>query len=338
MSVASDLMEQFKQEEQAAAAEAPVETSQPVETPEPVADNQPVEAPNEAPKPEETPSEQPEDAPKEPEPSEPSEPSEQPPKKEPKPDLSKLTKEQKAEHAFQRQLAKQKEKHQAEIDELKKSFQSQFDELKKSLTPKKEPEPMKTRDDFDNDTDFVNYLAMRGVDQRLAEKAEADAKAKEEADAKAKEDAEMESYKQELLSNFDKNAKETFGDKIDEFNKKLEVANQNDLGSVLAEAPAVRDFIFTHPDGPTLLNEVLSNKESFVYVFSRGKNPEDARWACNVIATQARNRAAAAPVETNQAPKVMPNLGKPGAGAAPATAPDMWKDDKSLIDFVRRHR
>lgn len=334
MSVASDLMEKFKEEGQSAAAEAPVETTQPVETVETVVDNQP------EPTPEEPKDAEPKEEPSEPsEPSadaEPSEPSE-PPKKEPKPDLSKLTKEQKAEHAFQRQLSKQKEKHAQEMEELKKSFQNQFDELKKSLTPKPEPEPMKTRDDFDNDTDFVNYLAMRGVDQRLAEKAEAEAKAQAEKEKADKEAAELETYKQELLTNFDNNAKREFGENIDDFNSKLAVANANNLGGVLAEAPAVRDFIFTHPDGPLLLNEVLSNKESFIYVFSRGNNPEDARFACNVIANEARNRAKAAAVAPNQ-PKVMPNLGKPGAGSAPATAPDMWKDDKALIDFVRRHR
>lgn len=337
MSAASELMNKFKDEEQNAAAEAPVETTQPVETTEPVVENQPEPTPEE-PKPEEAPKDEPKDEPSEPtEPTEPSEPSE-PPKKEPKPDLSKLTKEQKAEHAFQRQLSKQKEKHAQEMEELKKSFQNQFDELKKSLTPKPEPEPMKTRDDFDNDTDFVNYLAMRGVDQRLAEKAEADAKALAEKEKADKEAAELENYKQELLTNFDNNAKREFGDKIDDFNNKLAVANANNLGGVLAEAPAVRDFIFTHPDGPLLLNEMLSNKESFVYVFSRGNNPEDARFACNVIANEARSRAKAAPVEPNQPPKVMPNLGKPGAGSAPSTAPDMWKDDRSLIDFVRRNR
>ena len=334
MSVASELLEQFKSEEQNAAAEAPVENSQPVETTEPVVENQ-----TEPEKPAEENAE-PAEEPKAEEAAEPEKPAEEP-KSEPKPDLSKLTKEEKANHAFQRQLAKQKEKHALEIDELKKTFQSQFDELKKSLTPKPEPEPMKTRDEFDNDTDFVNYLAMRGVDQRLAEKAEADAKAKAEADAKAKEEAEMEQYKNDLLDNFDKNAKAVFGEGSEawtEFNKKLAIANENDLGSVLREAPAVRDFIFTNPDGPILLNEILNSKDAFVRVFSRSNNPEDARWVCNAIAYEARNKAKVVDNQPAVAPKVMPNLGKPGSGSAPSTAPDMWKDDKSLIDFVRRHR
>ena len=67
MSVASDLIDKFH-EEQNAAAEAPVETTQPVETTEPVVDNQPEPTPEE-PKPEE-PTVEPT------EPSEPSEPSE----------------------------------------------------------------------------------------------------------------------------------------------------------------------------------------------------------------------------------------------------------------------
>lgn len=335
MSAASELMNKFKEEEQNAAAEAPVETTQPVETTESVVENQPEPTPE--PQPEEAPKDEPKAEPSEPtEQTEPSEPSE-PPKKEPKPDLSKLTKEQKAEHAFQRQLSKQKEKHAQEMEELKKSFQSQFDELKKSLTPKPEPEPMKTRDDFDNDTDFVNYLAMRGVDQRLAEKAEADAKAQAEKEKADKEAADAAARQQEVADYFNANAKKAFGDKYGEFEAKVTKGVANGLADVLDEAPAVRDFIFSNPQGPVLLDEILNSKESFIRVMSRAAHPMDAVIECHDLVKEvlARN---AAPVEPNQPPKVMPNLGKPGAGSAPATAPDMWKDDRSLIDFVRRHR
>lgn len=331
MSVASDLIDKFH-EEQNAAAEAPVETTQPVETTEPVVDNQPEPTPEE-PKPEE-----PAVEPTEPsEPSEPSEPTPEPQKKEPKPDLSQLTKEQKAEHAFQKQLAKQKAKYESSVEEMKKSFQQQIDDLKKSMAPKPEPAPMKTRDDFDNDTDFVNYLAMRGVDQRLAEKAEADAKAQAEKEKADKEAAEAAARQQEVANYFNANAKKAFGDKYGEFEAKVTKGVANGLADVLDEAPAVRDFIFTNPQGPVLLDEILNSKESFVRVMSRAAHPMDAVIECHDLVKEVLARNAAV-VEPNQPQKVMPNLGKPGAGSAPSTAPDMWKDDKSLIDFVRRHR
>lgn len=332
MSVATDLMDKFKQEEQTAAAEAPVETPQPVETSEP-------ETPKEEPKEEPSGNDKPEEPTEEKEPEKEPEPSEEPKDepKQPKPDFSKLTKEQKAEHAFQRQLAKQKEKHQAEIDDLKKTFQSQFEELKQSISSKKEPEPVKTRSDFDTDDEYIDYLTGKKVNDIMSQRDADAAKAAEEKAQKEKADAEEAARQQEVANYFSDNAKKAFGDAYEDFEKIVKKGVANGLADVLDEAPAVRDFIFGNPDGPILLNEILSNKESFVRVMSRSANPMNAVIECHDLVKEVTSRKDH--TETVQAvPKVMPNLGKPGAGAAPSTAPDMWKDDRTLIDFVRRHR
>ena len=333
MSVTSDLINQMKTEmaewhESTEAASTEPTTTETVETP--TEEPKPEETLSEEPKPAEEPTE---DKPAEPEPSPEPEPTE--PKKESKPDLSKLSKEQKAEHAFQRQLSKQKEKHAMEIEELKKSFQSQFDEFKKSMTPKAEPEPLKTRDDFDNDTEFVNYLTMRGVDQRLAERDEQAAKAKAEKEAADKAAAEEQARQQEVANYFNSNARQAFGDDYAAFESRVQKGVANGLADVLDEAPAVRDYIFSNPNGPVLLNELLSNKESFIRVMSRAANPMDAVIECHDLVREIQTRKAPEPTQPKQ---VMPNLGKPGAGSAPSTAPDMWKDDNELIAFVRRHR
>ena len=339
MSYAEEVMNEIKQE-QNAAAEAPVETVQPVETTEPVVENQP-EPTSEEPKPEETPKDEPKEEPSEPsEPSadaEPSEPSE-PPKKEPKPDLSKLTKEQKAEHAFQRQLAKQKEKYKAELDEqresLKKEFQQQFDEFKKTF--KKEPEEAKTREDFESDDEYIDYLSQRGVDKRMAEIAEKEASEKAEREAREKEEADRLEQQKQVADYFMNNAKTAFKEDYGEFEKLVQKGVQNGLTEVLDEAPAVRDFIFGNPDGPMVLNEMLQNKDSFVRVMSRAANPMTAIIECHDLAKEIASRKT---VEEQPQPRqVMPSIGKPGAGSAPSTAPSMFKDDASLIDFVRRHR
>ena len=334
MSVTSDLINQMKTEmaewhESTEAASTEPTTTETVETP--TEEPKPEETLSEEPKPAEEPTE---DKPAEPEPSPEPEPTE--PKKESKPDLSKLSKEQKAEHAFQRQLSKQKEKHAMEIEELKKSFQSQFDEFKKSMTPKAEPEPLKTRDDFDNDTEFVNYLTMRGVDQRLAERDEQAAKAKAEKEAADKAAAEEQARQQEVANYFNSNARQAFGDDYAAFESRVQKGVANGLADVLDEAPAVRDYIFSNPNGPVLLNELLSNKDSFIRVMSLAANPMDAVIECHDLVHEIQNRRAPEPQQ--QPKQVMPNLGKPGAGSAPSTAPDMWKDDNELIAFVRRHR
>ena len=109
----------------------------------------------------------------------------------------------------------------------------------------------------------------------------------------------------------------------------------NGLADVLDEAPAVRDYIFSNPNGPAVLNEMLQNKDSFVRVMRLAANPMDAVIECHELARELASRVAEpAPAP---APK-MPSIGKPGAGGSTRTAPDMYHDDASLIDFVRRHR
>lgn len=338
MSFAESVMDEIKNE-QPAAAEATV-----VETP---AENKSEEWSNEPPKDWSKPSEESkpsedekptEETPAEDKPTEdePKPADDKPAEPQPKPDLSKLTKEQKAEHAFQRQLAKQKEKHKAEMEaqreELRKEFQSQIDEIKKSVAKE---EPVKTRNDFETDDEFIDYLTQRGVDKRMAEIEAANAKAKAEADAKAKQEAEAAEQQRQVADYFNANAKQTFGDGYAEFEKTVQKGVANGLADVLDEAPSVRDYIFSNPNGPAVLNEMLLNKESFVRVMRLAANPMDAVIECHELAREiASRKAEPAPAPT---PK-MPSLGKPGAGGSTRTAPDMYHDDASLIDFVRRHR
>lgn len=314
-------MDEIKNE-QSAAAEAPVETPQPEEKPveTPVEESKPEV---EDPKPEETEQKVDEDP----------KPVEDPKPAENKPDFTQLTKEQKAEHAFQKQLAKQKAKYESSVEEMKKSFQSQLDEIKKAMAPKKE-EPMKQREDFDNDTDFVDYLTMRGVDKRLAERDEQEAKARAEREESEKAQREEAERQQELANYFNANAKNAFGEQFGEFEKLVQKSVANGLADVLDEAPSVRDYIFSNPNGPIVLNEMLRNRDSFVRIMSRGASPMEAVIECHDLAREIASRVP----EPEQPKPTMPNLGKPGAGSAPRTAPDMWNDDSSLIDYVRRHR
>ena len=265
------------------------------------------------------------------------EPTEEQPKEEPqpKPDLSKLTKEQKAEHAFQKQLAKQKAKYESSIDEIKKQFQSQIEDVKKQLEAKKAEEPVKRRDDFETDDEYIGYLTQRGVDQRMAQIDADNAKARAEQEAKDKAEAEAAEQQKQVAEYFNTNARNTFGDQYDEFEKTVQKGVANGLADVLDEAPAVRDYIFSNPNGPAVLNEMLQNKDSFVRVMRLAANPMDAVIECHELARELSTRKAEpAPAP---APK-MPSIGKPGAGGSTRTAPDMYGDDQSLIDFVRKHR
>lgn len=258
------------------------------------------------------------------------------PAAEPKPDLSKLSKQEKAEHAFRRQLAKQKAKNDADL----KSRDDAIDSLKKEIEAlKKErqtPEEVKTRKDFGTDDEYISYLAGRQVDSILADRdAQASKKAEEEA-AKAREQEAARSAAEEETRNFRANIEAAIPEEERaQFHKTLARSVENGLGEVLDSSPMVRDYIFKHSDGPLLLKQILSDKDSFVRVFSQREPMYALLEARDIVA-----KAKSAPVE-EQAPapvSKMPHLGKPGAGGASTGAPNVFSDDRALINFIRKPR
>lgn len=255
-----------------------------------------------------------------------------------KPDLSTLSKEEKAQHAFQRQLAKQKEKYEASIQELTGNFQKQIDELKTSMK-KQEPKKVLTRDMFDTDDEFLRALADERV-KEIMEGREEEARKKEEARKQAEsEQAKIQQRLAEQAETFKSNCSACFTDDNERnaFEAQLSKATANGLADVLDQAPAVREFVFTDPDGPRVLNAMLQDKGAFMRVMGRAGNP----MAC-VIEMHDMARELKAP-QAQQAPQVqqqpvMPHIGKPGAGGAGASTPSIWNSDEDLINFCRKGR
>lgn len=253
------------------------------------------------------------------------------PKKE-KPDLSTLTKEQKAEHAFKRQLEKQKAKYETQIQQMHDNFQKQFDEFKnefKKNQPKEEP---KTRADFPSDDEYIKYLVKT---QNDAERAEIDEKrAKEE-----KEQREFEEQRREISERFQQNCRAAFNDEESyaAFATKVNKGLSNGLGEILDQAPAVRDYLFGNPNGPTVLNEMLSNKDSFIRVMSNAGNPMTAIIEMHDLAREIASRSKQpdpTPAPQPEQPKQMPHLGKPGTVSGGART-SVFDSDRDLIKFIR---
>ena len=255
-----------------------------------------------------------------------------------KPDLSTLTKEEKAQHAFQRQLARQKEKYEASIQELTGNFQKQIDELKTSMK-KQEPKKVLTRDMFDTDDEFIRALADERVKEIMEGRYE-EARKKEEARKQAEfEQAKIQQSIAEQAETFKSNCSACFTDENERnaFEVQLSKATANGLADVLDQAPAVREFVFTDPDGPRVLNAMLQDKGAFMRVMGRAGNP----MAC-VIEMHDMVRELKAPQaqqqQQEQPRSVMPHIGKPGAGGAGATTPSIWNSDEDLINFCRKGR
>lgn len=342
MSYAEEMMKKFQEEDnqntsqetQETHQEAPEDSGVPESTPEEKTapggpETQPEDKPEETP--EEKPEEKPEDKPQE-------TPDEKPQEK---PDLSTLTKEQKAEHAFKRQLAKQASKYENIISEMNGKFDkvtAELAEIKKSKA-EAEKKPL-TRDQFEYDDDFVKALVKQGMDEELAkQKAQQEAE-KAEADKKAAEEKELQEAQQRTAEQFNRNCRAAFQDEKEyaEFEKKIQKGVANGLGEFLDQAPAIREFIFEQPEGPVVLNEMLSNKDAFVRVMSQAANPIASYLTMHDMFKEIQARVPQEAQEDAPKPKsTMPPIGKPGAKQS-GSAGDMWSSDDQLIDFVRKHK
>ena len=253
------------------------------------------------------------------------------PKKE-KVDLSKLTKEEKAEHAFKRQLEKQKAKYETQIQQMHESFQKQFDEFKSEFNKNKPKEEPKTRADFETDDEYIKYLVKT---QNDADRAEAEEKrAKEE-----KEKREFDEQQRAVSESFQQNCRAAFEDEqtYAAFAQKVNKGIANGLGEILDNAPAIRDYVFSNPNGPLVLNEMLSNKESFIRVMSNAGNPMSAIIEMHDLAREIANRSKQpdpTPAPQPEQPKQMPHLGKPGTVSGGART-SVFDSDRDLIKFIR---
>ena len=260
----------------------------------------------------------------------------QPPKK-PK-DTSMYSKEEKAQHAFKRQLARQKEKFENQVAELTGSFRGSLDEIKKQVQElkeqKKAAEPEKTRADFSTDDEYISYLTSRGVDKALAAEREAQAKENEKKAAQEEQLARIQKEQQEIQETFTGYCRDAFPDakEFKTFSGKVDKALKNGLGEILDNAPAVRDYIFGHADGPVVLNEMLSNKDSFVRVMNSAGNPMDAAIEIHDLLREIRERATVPPTVAT-----MPHLGKPGSSSAGAYGGNGYnlKSDDDIVNYLR---
>ena len=255
--------------------------------------------------------------------------------KPPKPDLSTLSKEEKAQHAFQRQLAKQRSKYESQIQAMHDSFQKQFDDFRNEFKKSQPKEAPKTREDFESDDEYIKYLVKSQNDDY---RAELDAKNAKEAEEKAARDREQKEYQerqQALAGTFQDNCRAAFPDaeSYGAFAAKVNKGISNGLGEILDSAPAIRDYLFGNPNGPAVLNEMLSSKESFVRVMRNAGSPMDAVIEMHEIAKEINGKKNA-PVEPEASKARMPKIGKPGAKSGGAKT-SVFGSDRDIINFIR---
>lgn len=318
------------------AAEKPEETKPTEPKPEETQVEQPTE----------TPEEKSEDKPEEPE--QPAEPDKDKPedKGEPEPKPKKEIPDdpmKRAEYSFRRQLDKNNKKHADELaarDKEIAELKAKFAEIEKKTDPNNAP---KTRDQFPNDDEFINYLIDRGVDEKMArirEENEKKAAADEESRRKQKEIDDEASEQQRVWM---ENVHAAFNDekREQEFYAKVQYCSQRGLGQILDSCPAAADFFMNHPHGPRVMEKVLNDQQTFRDVFgdgSRRVSQLDVYYALRRVDERMDDAPAAPATPAAPTKPTMPHLGKPGKQAGGGVKPDIYSDPDEMRAFVRRFK
>lgn len=249
-----------------------------------------------------------------------------------------------SEHAFRRQLNKQKQKYEDQIRSLTEGFNKQIEDLRGQISGLKPKDPEKTRNDFETDDEYIDYLTKKRVDAILAER---DANAKKAADeeaAKKKEQDDANAEVQERRNAFNANVDDAFGHdqaRRVNFNKRLAYCMERGLGEILDKVPIAANFLMNHPRGPLVFEKILSDKDAFSRAFNeRVLDPMDIYYELRQIDKEMAAEAApggnppANPV--NRTPQ--PHIGRPGKqGGNDAGEPDIFTNRDAMIHYLRSH-
>lgn len=259
----------------------------------------------------------------------------------PKKDLSGLTKEQKAEFAFKRQMEKQRNKYESQLESMNGRFDSLEKLVKESLAAKA-PEKPKTRLDFPEgeggDDAYIQYLAEQKVNAIMAERDKAEAeKAAKDADLKKNED-----YQQQVSDRYTKNVLDTFKDEdgLKGYNALVNKGMDNGLAELLDKYPTVRDYVFMNPNGPRVLNAMLRDKAVFTRVMGVAYDPTSVTIEMHELSKELRKKESETPPAQPGAPeppKGMPHIGKPGSRQG-TKAGIALESDADIIKFIRSVR
>ena len=246
-----------------------------------------------------------------------------------------------AEFSFKRQLGKTKEKYEKELKERDDKYaklEAELAELKKGMNKEKP----KTRMDFEDDEDFIDYKTQQGIKAAMSEyeKAAAQKEAeRKEAEAKAK--AEREEA-EEQYNSWMNNVNAAFGgdkERTDKFVNRVQYCSSKGLGKILDECPVASDYFLNNPEGPIVFEKILNDRATFERVFNeRRMSPLDIYYELRSVEKELRDASAASPAPVAPAPKPVPHLGRPGKQAGGNAQPDIWTDDDAMRDYIRSNR
>ena len=264
-------------------------------------------------------------------------------KPKPKKDLSKVSDKEKAAYSFQKQLERQRRRQETDFDaKLEKmfgEFSKKFEDFKSSQKPPEEKP--KTRNDFENDTEYVNYMIQQGIKKALAERDAAHAKTAEEQAAEQKKLEQARQVAMRDQQTFISNIAATYqGEELEAWKQRMAVASQKGLRDILDSSPVLKSFVMTSKWGPLVLDRIITDPDSLKRLMGPFSSPMEMQLELLEIAREAKAARDAGHQETQQPQhKGITPMGRPGAGGnSGAGRGDVFANDDALIKFMRQGR
>lgn len=243
---------------------------------------------------------------------------------------------EKAQYSFHKQFSKQKAKYEKQLAERDSQMKELMARLDKLENPAKYAP--KTRDQFDNDDDFINDLVDTKVQAILAKRLEEYQKQDEEKQRQNEIETQYKNRVNDAVSKLypDDASRAKYQETIDS-------ALQDGLGDVLEQDEDLCKYIMLSPIGPKIMFELASNIDSVDSLFGEGTTPISRQFKIREIEAKLMASPAPTAVPNNQTPAVeqpkpkeVKVVGQPGKQVGTATKDDIFSNDEALIEFLRK--
>jgi hypothetical protein len=235
-----------------------------------------------------------------------------------KPDLSKISQEDKITHSFKKQISRQKSKYEKLLEENNKKFSMLTEELEKLKNPDKYRP--KARQDFETDDEYIDYLTESRVNNIMSKK-------EQEVLARQEEESKRARVYEEAKARSDENIKKHFKSdtEYNEYINTVSSAFEKGLDKLIDSDKDIAMYLISSEVGPKIVYELAKSPQKVKQLF--GQKTSMARFF-ELKKLESDISGQSQPKNTLAKP-----LGRPGVNSEPTK--DVFANDNDILRMLR---
>lgn len=241
--------------------------------------------------------------------------------KESKPDLSKISNEDKITHSFKKQISRQKSKYEKILEENNKKFSMLTEELEKLKNPDKYRP--KVRQDFETDDEYIDYLTESRVNNIMS-------KREKELLEKQEEESNRLRVYEDAKAKSDENIKKQFKTDAEytDYINTVSTAFEKGLDRLIDSDKEIATYLISSEIGPKIVYELAKNPEKVKQLFGQ-KTPMARFYELKKLESDLYSK-------NQQKNTLAKPLGRPGVNSEPTK--DVFANDNDLLRMLRRRK